>query len=234
MAPLVMVPALGCDGGLYGDLTPALSDLVEPRTVIASADRLSACVADVLAAAPAQFVILGTSFGGRVAMEVAAAAPDRVRGLIVVGASAGPSPDPAAGHRRTMRLRGGEFAAVLDEMAAMVVHGEGPRGPATRALFIAMAERQGAELMARQSDALAHRGDLRPALTSLSCPALLIWGRHDRFVAADEGMALAATMPRTRFVEVADCGHFPSLEAPEETAQAIRHWLVDMGLTPGW
>jgi pimeloyl-ACP methyl ester carboxylesterase len=231
MVPLVMIPALGCDGVLYDELAPALADLVAPRAIVAGADRLAACVADVLASAPAEFVILGTSFGGRVAMEVAAAAPDRVSGLIVIGASAGPSPDPAAGHRRTMRLRGGEFAGVLAEMADMVAHPEGPHGAATRAHFIAMAERHGAELMARQSDALAHRGDLRPAMAALACPALLIWGRHDRFVAAADGMALAATMPRARFVEIAQCGHFPSLEAPEETAMAIRHWLIDMGIT---
>ncbi|MBM3520952.1 MAG: alpha/beta hydrolase, partial [Alphaproteobacteria bacterium] len=166
-----------------------------------------------------------------VAMEVAVAAPARVKGLIVIGASAGPSPDAAAGHRRTARIRGGEFDQVLGEMAAMVAHPQGPRGPATREHFLAMARSQGLELMARQSDALAHRGDLREALATLTTPALLIWGALDRFVAARDGAALAASLPQARFVEIAECGHFPSLEVPEETAMAIRHWLMDMGLT---
>ena len=46
----------------------------------------------------------------------------------------------------------------------MIAHLPGPNGPATRHAFIAMARKQGAELMARQSDALANRGDLRPRL----------------------------------------------------------------------
>ena len=51
------------------------------------ADHLAGCVEQVLAAAPEQFSILGTSFGGRVAMEVALAAPERVKGLVVIGSS---------------------------------------------------------------------------------------------------------------------------------------------------
>ena len=94
MVPLVMIPALGCDGVLYDELAPALADLVAPRAIVAGADRLAACVADVLASAPAEFVILGTSFGGRVAMEVAAAAPDRVSGLIVIGPGPASSRSP--------------------------------------------------------------------------------------------------------------------------------------------
>jgi pimeloyl-ACP methyl ester carboxylesterase len=37
-------------------------------------------------------------------------------------------------------------------------------------------------------------------------------------------------LPNARYVEIAECGHFPSLEAPEETADAIHHWLVASGL----
>ena len=97
MKTLVMVPALGCDQGLYAPLARGLDGIVSLQTIIADGDRMETCVKQVLKAAPEKFVILGTSFGGRVALETALAAPDRVEGLIVIGASAGPSPDPAAG-----------------------------------------------------------------------------------------------------------------------------------------
>ena len=35
-----------------------------------------------------------------------------------------------------------------------------------------------------------------------------------------------------RYVELAECGHFPTLEYPEETASAISHWMQDVGLSP--
>lgn len=231
MTDIVMIPALGCDARLYEPVAAALAPIVQPQTLVAGGDRMESCVAQILAAAPRRFVALGTSFGGRVALELALAAPERIAGLVVIGSSSGPSPDPAVGHRRSARLRAGEFETVVAEMAAIITHLPGPRGPAARDDFIAMARSRGADLMARQSDALAHRGDLRPHLSAIACPALMIWGDHDQFVPPADGRALAAAVANGRYVEIAGCGHLPTLEAPEATAAAIAGWLADGRLT---
>lgn len=230
MTTLVTIPAMGCDAGLYAELERGLEGIVSLQTVIADADRLEACVEQVLSVTPKKFVILGTSFGGRVALETALAAPGRVEGLVVIGASAGPSPSPASGLARSQRLRSGEFQQVVEEMANMIAHLAGPLGPETRHAFIRMAEAQGGELMARQSDALAHRGNLVPRLGEIVCPALMLWGVEDQFVSWQDGLKMAADCQHARFVEIKDCGHFPTLEAPEETNDAIRHWLASTGL----
>lgn len=227
---LIAIPALGCDERLYAKIAADLGDLVSLRTIMADKDRLADCVAQVLAQAPEQFIVLGTSFGGRVAMEVALAAPERVKGLVVIGSSAGPTPDRAAGLRRSQRLRGGEFETVVGEMAAMIAHLPGPDGPAARDAFVAMAHRQGAEVAARQSDALAWREDIHPRLGEISCPALMLWGTEDQFVAAKEGLRLSMAVPHGRYAEIPECGHLPSLEAADETADTIRNWLADVGL----
>jgi pimeloyl-ACP methyl ester carboxylesterase len=230
MIPFVMIPALGCDERLYRQIASCLNDFARLQTIIVDRDRMSACVQQVLAQAPDSFIILGTSFGGRVAIETALAAPNRVKGLVVIGASPGPVADPAAGFRRSERLRGGEFEQVVQEMGEMVSHLPGPRGPSTREAFIAVAHGFGAERMARQSDALAHRADLWARMPEIACPALMLWGKHDRFSPASDGFKLSAVLPKARYVEIAECGHFPSLEAPEETADAIGHWLAASGL----
>jgi pimeloyl-ACP methyl ester carboxylesterase len=230
MKTLVMVPALGCDQGLYAPLARGLDGIVRLQTIIADGNRLETCVDQVLKAAPEKFVILGTSFGGRVAPETALAAPDRIEGLTVIGASAGPSPDPAAGLARSRRLRSSEFRRVLEEMADMIAHLPGPLGPQTRAAFIRMAEAQGGEFMARQSDALAHRANLVPRLGEIACPALMLWGVEDRFVSWQDGLKMAAACQHARFVEIPAGGHFPTLEAPDETNDAIAHWLASNGL----
>jgi pimeloyl-ACP methyl ester carboxylesterase len=39
---------------------------------------------------------------------------------------------------------------------------------------------------------------------------------------------MAGLIPNARYVEIADCGHLPSLEAPEEFLSAAQHWLADI------
>jgi 2-succinyl-6-hydroxy-2,4-cyclohexadiene-1-carboxylate synthase len=49
----------------------------------------SACVDHLLAAAPERFTLCGYSLGGRIALHLALAAPERVRRLVLVSTSAG-------------------------------------------------------------------------------------------------------------------------------------------------
>src|SRR6201991_3475981 len=73
------------------------------------------CVEDVLAAAPARFVLCGYSMGGRIAQKVALAAPERVTRLVLVATSAG-IPDPEV---RAARIA--EDRALADEVEDMTV-----------------------------------------------------------------------------------------------------------------
>ena len=230
MTNLIMIPALGCDDRLYAGIAPLLPANVLASTIIADADSFDACIAQVLSRAPERFAILGTSFGGRLAMELTLAAPERVSGLVVIGAGPGPVADARAGARRSERLRGGEFEQVITEMGDIISHLPGPHGPSTREAFISMCRTQGADLMARQSDALAKRIDLWPRLTEIACPALMLWGVNDQFSPARDGLRLSASVQRGRYAELAECGHFPTLEYPDETAPALHHWMADNGL----
>jgi pimeloyl-ACP methyl ester carboxylesterase len=78
MQNLVMIPAMGCDGRLYAELIEALVPVVAVTVIVADGDNLSDCVRQVLEQTPGKFIVLGTSFGGRVALETVLAAPDRV------------------------------------------------------------------------------------------------------------------------------------------------------------
>ena len=73
------------------------------------------CVADVLAAAPDEFVLCGYSLGGRVAQHVALAAPERVTRLILVATTAGIADDGA----RAARVAEDERFA--DELTRMTI-----------------------------------------------------------------------------------------------------------------
>ena len=204
--------------------------MVKPVSIVADRREMAGCVQQVLAGAPEKFIILGTSFGGRVALEVAFAAPQRVQGLVVIGAGAGVAADPSSGLRRAERFRGAEFENALAEMADMVSHLPGPNGPLAHDSFIAMSRELGGALMACQSEALARRLDLWARLGEIACPALMLWGKEDQFSSAAEGLKLSMALPHGRYAEISQCGHFPSLEAPEETADILLHWLHDAKL----
>jgi 2-succinyl-6-hydroxy-2,4-cyclohexadiene-1-carboxylate synthase len=71
------------------------------------------CVAGVLAEAPARFTLAGYSMGGRIALHVALAAPERVRRLVLISTTAGIE-DPAerAGRSEADRRLAGELEAI--------------------------------------------------------------------------------------------------------------------------
>jgi pimeloyl-ACP methyl ester carboxylesterase len=227
----IQIPALGCNGQLYAEINNLLPAGLDPEVIIPIADRMAGCVEHVLKHATHQCILLGTSFGGRVAMEVTLAAPSRVKGLIVIGAGPGPVADQPSGLARSARIRGGEFENVLAEMGKIISHLPGPRGASTMNAFREMSRAMGAENMALQSDALAYREDLWPRLGEIKCPALCLWGDHDQYTSADVGRKIAAIVQNGSFVELNECGHFPTLEYPMETAQVISNWLLNKKLS---
>ena len=223
MLPLIQIPALGCNAGLYAPFNAALG--VQGKTTVAVASRMAGCVEQVLAQAPPEFILMGTSFGGRVAMETALAAPARVKGLIIIGAGPGPVVDQAGGLLRSARARGREFENVLQEMGDIISHLPGPRGPQTMEAFRAMSRKLGPEKFALQSDALAYRTDLWPRMGEITCPVLCLWGDHDQYTAAEVGQKIAAAVPHGQCVMLPACGHFPTLEYPAEAARVVKEWM---------
>jgi 2-succinyl-6-hydroxy-2,4-cyclohexadiene-1-carboxylate synthase len=63
------------------------------------------CVRDVLARSPERFVLCGYSLGGRVALHVALAAPERVSSLVLVSSTAGIAEDAPRAQRRACDQR---------------------------------------------------------------------------------------------------------------------------------
>ena len=102
---LVLLPALGCDGELYRPQIQGLGELVEPLPLVVAEPDMSRAVESVLSEAPARFLLAGTSYGGSLALAVAATAPERIAGLCLMGCNPGPHPDPAGARTRASRLR---------------------------------------------------------------------------------------------------------------------------------
>ncbi len=220
---VVFIPALLCDDALYGEVIAALGDTIDATVLSSPKPRLDDSAADILSRAPPRFALVGTSYGGNLALEVALAAPERVTALWLMGCDPGP---PQAGGPD---LAGGLEAspdAVFDMLAGLVV---AKSAVAQAATFQAMARRVGGPAGAAQARALETRQAASPRLAALRMPALVLWGEEDALVPVTVGRALADRLPRAEFLALPGCGHLPTLEKPAESAAAFARLLQTVG-----
>ena len=64
-------------------------------------------------------------------------------------------------------------------------------------------------------------------LSTLSCPALVVWATEDRVMPIATGRGLAATIPSARFVEIDDSYTLIPLDQPVRLAQQIMLFIAD-------
>ncbi|MBB4661267.1 alpha/beta fold hydrolase [Conexibacter arvalis] len=194
--------------------------------------------------APERPIVVGHSFGGTLALAYAARRPERLRGLVLVAASAG---RPSTGAERAQA----RFAQILSwpvvEPLAHVTFGQALLRVSARAgVERAFApdpvdreyERRLLAVSMQRSDLDAMAGERLAAndvtarvgrqIGAIDVPAVVIQGAGDRLVGAEIGRRLARELPRARLVEVAR-GHMVPLVAPAVIAEAVRSCAAGCG-----
>ncbi len=157
--------------------------------------------------------VLGNSFGGWLAAEIALLESPRVSGAVIVD-GVGVEVD---GHPVT-DVRG----LTPEELRALSWHDPsrapvppaGATGPSPD--VVALLGYTGA---AMADPTLAKR------LGGLDIPVHVIWGESDGIVTPDYGRAFAAAIPMAKFTLLPRSGHLPQFETPEELLGA----LLDLG-----
>ncbi|MFJ5706200.1 alpha/beta fold hydrolase [Streptomyces sp. NPDC093105] len=174
-------------------------------------------------------VLVGSSFGGEVALEVAVRHPERVAALALLCAAAPVEHDAGP----ELRAFFGQEDALLeagDVDAATALNVDlwcGPdAGPEARALVHAMQRRAfELQLAAPDEHGAQPSGVTQGDLEGITVPALVVTGAHDvpdfRVIAEKT----AALLPDARRVELDWAGHLPSLERPEETLALLTDFL---------
>ena len=200
-----------CDERLYTDVITALGDQIKAQVLSSPQPTFAASIMDILARAPETFVLVGTSYGGNLALELALSAPERVRALWLMGcdhiaAKAG-GPDLAAGLDAAPD-------AVTEMLSGLMVRQE---DTVAAGKFRDMAHKVGgAAGAAGAAGARANgaRADLAGRLSKLTMPALIMFGEEDAVVSVATGRDLAAALPNAQFQQIDACGHLPTLEQP--------------------
>jgi 2-succinyl-6-hydroxy-2,4-cyclohexadiene-1-carboxylate synthase len=188
---------------------------------------LPAVLADLEAVLPAGGAVLGGySMGGRIALHAALALPERVRRLVLVGASPGLA-DPAerAARRRADAVLAERIEAIGIEAFAREWGSQSLFSGQTPVVVAAARTDRLRNTAAGLAAALRGlgTGTLAPLwdrLGELSQPVTLVVGERDVKFRALAGR-MAGALPAGRAVVVHAAGHAAQLERPEAVARAI-------------
>lgn len=169
-----------------------------------------------------RFDLLGHSFGGAVALQLASAAPERVRRLVLVDAVAFPMELPLEGkmalvprlgpllftqlyRRADLRrylLRTVSTPELLDERAVDVYWDRLGRDGGREAAYAMLLQ-------------LTQLPGLRERLPRVSAPTLVVWGDRDALLPVEIGEQLVALLPQASLAVVEGCGHAVAEERPD-------------------
>ena len=194
---------------------------------ITRGERIEEIASDVLSAAPAKFALAGLSMGGIVAMEVLRRAPDRVTRVALMDTNPlAETPQYAAAREpHIIAAQTGRLTDVMrDEMKPNYL-APGPHRAEVLRQVMEMAQDLGPEVFVRQSRALQRRRDQQSTLRKIKMPALVLCGEHDALCPVKRHTFMAELIPYARLEVIADAGHLPTLEQPEQVIASIRRWM---------
>ena len=168
--------------------------------------------------------LLGFSFGGWLAAEVAAACSHRLAKLVLV--------DPVGikiSNRETPDILD-VFLQSPDEVRAKSWHDPHRFAPDYDAM-----DDEALIVHARNREALCvyawhpymYNPQLPRWLGRITVPTLLVWGASDRVVTSDYGRAYSRLIPGSRFALIEAAGHHPEIEQPEAFVEQVAAFLAE-------
>jgi pimeloyl-ACP methyl ester carboxylesterase len=163
-------------------------------------------------------IVVGSSFGGWVGLEIAVRSVEKIAALVLIdslGVKFG-----AREHRDIADI----YALPEDEVRQRTFFDPVAMTPDYGILG-------GAELTAIACDRQAtvlygwrpymHDPGLKQWLHRVRVPTLVLWGESDGIVTSEYGEKLCAALPNAKLRRIPQAGHYPQIEHPETAAEAI-------------
>ena len=234
--PLVLLHGYPLDHSIWKPLVARLEgyfDLILPdlrgfgeSETIGTSYAMSDYAADVAGLLDrldiAKAAVVGHSMGGYVTLAFLRAYPGRLLGLGLVSSQAlADTPEKKAGRYR--------------EAEAILAHGvrdvaEGMSGnltgrPDLQAWLKELILRQPQAGLAGALRAMAERPDSMGLLSGVDLPFVIVHGLEDALIPIERARSVKAAVPHAQLTEIPDAGHMPMMEAPQETAEALKALL---------
>lgn len=178
----------------------------------------------------ADAVLVGTSFGGWLAAEIAIRSSDAFSHIVLV--------DPLG-----IKVGGREdrdiadlFAISQEEITRLAYH-----DPSRRTRDYSTMTDDELLAIARSREAYTyfgwrpymHNPSLRRWLRRIRVPTLVVWGASDGIVTPAYGEAFAAEIPGARFALIEEAGHYPHVEQPDAFVSVVRDFVNDGAAAAG-
>lgn len=166
-----------------------------------------------------EFILGGNSMGGRVALSATLKAPERIRALLLLNAVGVALEDVPIVN--PLSLPPDQF------MSGLVYDRENyKRNTPYRSLEDAKELNHGRTVFARYVENTPIGADPAWDLTKITCPTLLLWGRHDKIIPVPYARAMAKILPDAELLVIEECGHLPHIEEPLITNTTIKDFLT--------
>ena len=230
---VVLIPGLLCDAAVWRGPCHALSSADCFVPAFGELASLTDMARSVLQAVPASsFSLAGHSMGGRVALEIARLAPERIERFALFDSGLDALASGAAGQaEREARLallcvaQQEGMRAMGQRWARHMVHPAHIDTPVFEDI-LAMIERQTPGIFAAQIRALLGRPDGREALKQLRCPALFACGRQDTWSPLSRHEEMHVLCPGSALVVIEDCGHMSPMEQPAAVSRILAGFMA--------
>lgn len=173
-------------------------------------------------------VLCGLSMGGYVALEFFRQHRERLAGLVLVATQA-EADDNAARSKREKMIKKVE-AGQMDVIAqALVPNLLGTNTAAVRPDIVQFLH----DLIGEASEhgtvgalkAMKDRQSSADTLSQIQVPTLIIHGEQDQIIDVQSAVRMQAAIPNSQLVTLAESGHLPNLEQPNEFNQLLADFL---------
>lgn len=233
---LVFIPALGTSSSVWRPVIAILSERFhcvalslpghrESNESVGTGVSIASLASDAIDTVEANgwgdFIVAGVSIGGAVALEVALAKPDGLRGIAVCCA-VGRFGTEDAWRERAETVRGAGTGALIDFAAKRwFAEGFALRESETVGAIMNDLLHCDDEAYSALCEALA-TWDCSSDAAHISVPSIVISGELDPATTPAEGAALSEVMADSRFVTIPGASHLAPVEEPEVMAQLIK------------
>lgn len=189
-------------------------------------------------------VVLGQSLGGAVAMRFAVRYPTHVRGLVIVNSLARVDYDHVGFNRSmlipvamaTTRYLPTALARVAARLWCRLNVWLFDSSPGRDRLIAYALTTGGRAVDPRESGArvdLLKQEDLRPELSSIAAPTLVLKGSLDSYTLAAWSREIADLIPSARYTEIAGTGHCSHISMPDQFNRKLLDWLSELDRREG-
>jgi 3-oxoadipate enol-lactonase len=166
-----------------------------------------------------QAAIAGHSMGGYAALAFGRAYPQRTLGLGLVASQVlADTPEKKAGrYQEADNILVHGVQEVAEDMSVKLTP-----DAKLQARLKAVIQRQRPEGLAGALRAMAERPDSSALLPGSTFPIVLIHGLADSLIPIERARTIKAAAPTAHLTEIPNVGHMPMMEAPQETAEALK------------